>query len=438
MSRRSACHPIVLLVMALSVTLPAACSQPSPPPSAFIQSIEWHDSGVWLAADLHSHTRFSDGAHTPHEVAAKAVEYGCDVLAITDHTDPNLNAATPEYRAAIADSRARTPGLVLLTGLEWNVPPGQGDDHATVLLTPSLVDDDDWAGEFKRRFDDLDRPLENRRLLLDAFSWLCARTSTEAGDLPLVFLNHPGRRARSIDAVARQLASLAQSGGAVFVGVEGAPGHQRATPLGAYERALRPEDRWDPAVTSPGAAWDQQLAAGRTMWGALASSDFHSEANGDYWPCQFSITWVYAPDRSAEGVLRALRAGTFSAVHGGITREVQLRLHASAIPRAALVGETVRLANGDVVGIELVARVPPFDGTGQPNRIDLVEFIGITPDGTSVIHTGVPDREGTVRFEYTVPSSGFAVRARGRRIVDGPDLLFHTNPITVRTSSTRR
>ena len=95
----------------------------------------------------------------------------------------------------------------------------------------------------------------------------------------------------------------------MFAGMEGAPGHQRATPLGAYSRTLQPEDRWDPAAATPGTAWDQQLAAGRALWGALASSDFHSESNGYDWPCQFSVTWVYAPERSVDGVLRARRFG---------------------------------------------------------------------------------------------------------------------------------
>ena len=435
-TRRPRSVPLPALTTALAVVLPAACGGLTQPASPFIHGVDWHDTGVWLAADLHTHTRFSDGAHTPQEVAAKAAEYGCDVLAITDHTDRNLNAATPEYHAAIADAKARTPDLVLLTGLEWNVPPGRGDDHATVLLPAARQNDDRWATEFKRKFDDLDSQNDTRHLLADGFGWLGARASGESGDLPLVFLNHPARRARDVDAVARQLASLAREGGAVFAGVEGAPGHQRATPLGAYSRSLQPEDRWDPAVGPPGAAWDQQLAGGRALWGALASSDFHSESNGDYWPCQFSVTWVYAPERSVDGVLRALRAGTFAAVHSGVTREVRLRLEAAALPRPAVAGETIRLDEGTAL-IELHANVPTYDRTGQPNRIDLVEFIGITGSGASVIHTSVPNREGKVRFEHAIPAGGFAVRARGRRIVDGPDLLFYTNPIIVQPSSPR-
>ena len=38
-----------------------------------------------MVFDLHSHTTLSDGSLTPHELTARAIEKGVDVLAITDH-----------------------------------------------------------------------------------------------------------------------------------------------------------------------------------------------------------------------------------------------------------------------------------------------------------------------------------------------------------------
>ena len=113
--------------------------------------LPWASSGVWLKADTHVHTKFSDGGSTVDEVVDQAVANGCDVLAITDHTDGNLKAATPEYHAAIASARERTPQLVLITGMEWNVPPGKGEDHAAVLFPPEM-DDAAMTGEFKSAF----------------------------------------------------------------------------------------------------------------------------------------------------------------------------------------------------------------------------------------------------------------------------------------------
>ena len=395
------------------------------------REIAWAGQGVWLKAETHVHTRFSDGGHTVDELADRAVANGCDVLAITDHTDSGLKAATREYHAALAAARTRLPKLVLLTGFEWNVPPGKGEDHAVVLVPPGLDGEEVWS-DFKRRFDDLDKKGENPELAADAFVWMRALAAEEKAGPPVMFLDHPGRRAASIAAVTKQLEFLAEAGKGVFIGVEGAPGHQKATPLGAYGGTITPEDRWDPSVATLGAAWDQQLMAGRTLTGALATADFHSESNGDYWPCEFSATWIYARERSAVGALEALRAGSFVGVHGGIAREISLSLASEGLSRPAIAGEAVKLRSGAPLTIELRAMVPPTDWEGRPNHLDLVDIIGITSSGATVLHSG-PLVDGVLRYQTTTPPGGITIRARGRRVVEeAPDLLFYTNPIVVR------
>ncbi len=167
------------------------------------------------------------------------------------------------------------------------------------------------------------------------------------------------------------------------------------------------------------------------MWGALATSDFHGEPNGDYWPCQFSATWLYARERSAGAALEALRAGSFFGVHGDVAREVQLTLTAEGLPRPAMAGETVRLPSGAELTVEVRATVPPADWAGQPNRIDRVELIAVTEDRAEVVHSG-PLSNGGLRYQMTVPAGELVIRARGRRVVEaGPDLQFYTNPIFV-------
>jgi hypothetical protein len=395
----------------------------------FARAIPWAQAGVWLKAETHVHTSFSDGGPLD-AVIDQAVANSCDVLAITDHTDSNLKAATPEYHAAIAAARTRAPGLLILSGIEWNVPPGGGDDHAVVLFPPEM-DDAAVTGEFKAAFDDLKRPDHRAELTVAAFDWLRTR-GARASEAPVVFLNHPGRKAKDIAAVRTQIEWLSKIGPGVFAGVEGAPGHQNMGPIGAYKEALTPEDRWDPAIAPPGAAWDQLLARGTNVSGALATSDFHS-TRGDYWPCQFSATWIYAPDRSPAGVLKALRAGSFVGVHGGIATHVQLSLTAAGLPRPAITGEEVRLAAGTTATVELQARVPATDWSSQPNRLDVVDLIGVTKDGASILRSGAPDAKGTFTHSFTIPAGGIVIRARGRRIVEnGPDLMFHTNAIAVR------
>lgn len=397
--------------------------------AGFSRRVPWAGAGVWLKAETHTHTKFSDGSTSVDELADRAVGNGCDVLAITDHSDAGLKSATPEYHDAIRAARGRLPGLLLIAGLEWNLPPGKGQDHAAMLLPAAW--DTERTAEFKRRFDDLDKKGENPELATEALQWLRAH-SDGPDDQPVIFLNHPGRRAKDVEAVWHEWSFLAKEGAGIVVGAEGAPGHQNARPLGAYGGAIVPEDRWDPSVVAPGAAWDRLLQQGQDAWGALAGSDFHAESNGDYWPCQFSYTAIYAPDRSEAGVLRALRAGSFVGVHGGIVRSAELRVMSPGLERPALAGESIRVTAGAALSVDLVMDIPGTDWLGAANHVDAIELFAVTKDGARVVASGAPGPDGRWHAELTTPAGGIVLRARGRRVIDdGPDLLFHTNPIRI-------
>ena len=392
--------------------------------------IAWAGAGVWLKAETHTHSKFSDGANTVDELADRALANGCDVLAVTDHSDGDLKAATPEYHAAIGAARTRLPKLTVIAGLEWNPPPGKGQDHADILL-PDSWDTPARTAEFKQRFDDMNKEGENPELATAAFRWIRAYAGGP-DDLPVIFLNHPGRRVKDIETVLHTWSFLTREGAGIVVGAEGAPGHQHATPLAAYGGAIVPEDRWDPSVVAPGAAWDRLLQQGQDVWGALATSDFHSENNGDDWPCQFSYTAIYAPDRSTAGVLRALRAGSFLGVHGAIVRSAELRVNAPGLKRPALVGEQLRVRAGTPLSVELVMDVPATDWSGAANRIDAIDLIGVSKDGARIVSSGAPSADGLWRAEVVTPEGGIVLRARGRHVIDdAPDWLFYTNPVRV-------
>ncbi|MGC4081795.1 MAG: hypothetical protein QM736_06735 [Vicinamibacterales bacterium] len=64
-----------------------------------------------------------------------------------------------------------------------------------------------------------------------------------------------------------------------------------SNPLGSYKKPDTLVDRWDPIVATVGGMWDEWLGRGLDVWGASADADFHHE-NGDYWPCEFSSTWI--------------------------------------------------------------------------------------------------------------------------------------------------
>jgi hypothetical protein len=108
-------------------------------------------------------------------------------------------------------------------------------------------------------------------------------------------------------------------------------------------------DRWDPLTAEVGGAWDNWLRSGLDIWAAIANSDFHGR--GDFLPCEFASTWVYAPDRTVDGVIRALRAGSFFAEHGHIVTEVELRASFDGQPRPFVPGETAATAAGARVNV---------------------------------------------------------------------------------------
>jgi hypothetical protein len=89
--------------------LALACSRG--PDAEFVTSVPWAlAGGARIVLDSHTHTRFSDGSLDPAALAVKAFEGGCTALAITDHGDPAVRAATPEYFAAVDAIRPVIPG----------------------------------------------------------------------------------------------------------------------------------------------------------------------------------------------------------------------------------------------------------------------------------------------------------------------------------------
>lgn len=416
--------------LGLAIALVAGCDRGPPPGAKLTRRVDWIGHGVWLKVDTRAHTSFSDGAASIEQVVQHAVTNGCDVVAITDRADAGGRAATPEYAKAIAAARKQFPKTIVLAGLDWNIPPFEGKEQGTVLVPPGP---NEWATlvEFKTRFDDVGRPIRLHRLADEGLDFLGRET---LGPRPLVMLSHPSREARPADQIV-ETAARWHGINDILIGFEGAPGHQGATPVGRYRAGLETINRWDPVVAQPGGAWDHLLAQGIDIWGALAPSDFVSDAGPqrDHWPGEFAETWLYARDRSVEAVFEALRAGTFFGCHGHIARNVTLEVNSEGLTRPAQAGEVVELPAPGSVQVALKFELPELDWRGEPNRIDNLEIIGITPANTEVILSRPPSSSGSALVaEISVPAGGLVLRARGRRVIDdGPDLLFYTNPVRI-------
>ena len=268
-----------------------------------------------------------------------------------------------------------------------------------------------------------------------ALRWLAEATKASPVK-PVVIYNHPSRKdASSLDNIGDIVGWSGVND--LVIGFEAGPGHQGKAPLGSYESKEVLIDRWDPVAARPGDAWDTLLQRGLNVHGAMTSSDFHNDNPGnlnDFWPCQFSESWYYVPERTTAGVLRAMRAGTFFGVHGQIARQVELTVRAEGLPRPAIAGETIQVfGERPVVSATVAMTVPDVDWEGRPNRVDAVEFIVITPTDTVVrTHPIAGGGRQSVTEPITVGGGGVVVRARLRRVVpDGPDLMAYTNAIRV-------
>jgi len=320
----------------------------------------------------------------------------------------------------------------VFAGVEWNIPPENGQEHVTILVAPEL---EKQLTEFKERFDDLNRSSKDRKTAAEALRWLAANATSTDGIAPVGVYEHPSRAdAKSMENVADMKAWRAVND--IVIGFAGAPGHQGNKPIGSYQYKELPIDRWDPVAGRVGDAWDTLLQGGLDVWAAYAPSDFHSESLaslGDYWPGQFAETWIYAPERSSAGVLRAFHAGSFFADHGRIVREVELRVSAPGLPRAAGAGEVISVAKNTDASVELSFKVPAEAWRPGANHVDLVEIIAIDRNGANVIAKGRPEPAGpAIAKTVQVPEDGIVFRARGFSLLEtGTRLAFYTNPVRV-------
>ena len=288
----------------------------------------------WLAGDHHIHSRYSVGwdraSDPPSPIvggdaiypipmnAVMARRFGLDWMVTTDHGGPqhskvNLEHAYPE----LLESRAAVPEVLQFFGMEFDTP---GADHSSLIMPHSHEEADDLH-RIESRFNKRepwpgDPEWDTEPRMLQALSEMKALARP-----PLVIAHHPSRSAPGLGEYGMtepsELRAWNDLAPDIAVGMEGAPGHQATAqmdrglsptlyeqyfgdqrPRGGY-RDYPTMGGYDQMTARLGGFWDSMLGEGRRWW-ITANSDSHihwSEGGADFWPGEYSKTYVLAEKR---------------------------------------------------------------------------------------------------------------------------------------------
>jgi len=458
-------------------------------------------SGVWLAGDHHIHTKYSyDGEYEIGQQVRNAVKYGLNWCAITDHGGPHHDKVAREMAyPELVKARRDNPSILVFQGLEWNIPSAE---HGSVILPPTESEAEQIA-LFEALYDEknLSRPDVSHSTEADAVN--AVRYLQSLTPKPLFIANHPARR--GLDSP-HEMRNWSDAGPDVARGFEGAPGHAACTLVGRrrgeYDKtpgkgafpgypleSYRTWGGYDWYVAKVGGLWDSLLGEGRP-WYITANSDSHRHwddrklldfstyltrgyvtdtgkttdqgTDFDFYPGEYTKTWVHATRREPLAILDALRNGRMFTVLGDLID--RLEFSARSESRWAPMGDTLMLdRQGENVDVTVRLRVParPNWAGRRPtlHHVDLIagDILGPAADRDAMenpttkvdAQLGVREarREGPfLVFTHRFPNvrKGFYVRVRGASTpVDAPrmdpvtvdpweDLWFYGNPVFVR------
>ncbi len=442
----------------------------------------------WLAGDHHIHSRYSVGwdreTDPPAPIiagdaiypiamnAAMGRHYGLSWMVATDHGGPNhskvnLEMAYPE----LVQSRAVVPEVVQFFGMEFDTP---GAEHSSLII-PQTHDEADRLHQIESRFArnepwPPDPGWDTPPRMLEA---LAAMRDLPAP--PVLIANHPSRSATGLGVYGANTPSEFRdwndTAPDVAVGMAGAPGHQ-ATMLNP-DGTLDPErprggyggsptlGGFDQMTARLGGFWDSMLGEGRHWW-ITSNSDSHvnwREDGSDFWPGEYSKTWVWA-ERDHDSILDGIRHGRVFVTLGDLISELYVTARVVGGDSDVPIGGQLDVPSGQTVEITVRFRhsATPNHHGDQPAvaRVDLIagnvtgpvtdRSADTNPSTRVVARFGQDDwasdgpyRSFTYRLE-DVSSDGY-LRVRGTNgsepepEPDPPgedpwsDLWFYSNPI---------
>ncbi|MFF5180491.1 phosphoesterase [Micromonospora sp. NPDC000316] len=352
---------------------------------------------AWRAGDHHVHSEYSGefdttkspivfhkGADAVYPIVTNAImakNFGLTWAMCTDHGGPthskvNIEQAYPD----LLRSRKLVPEVLQFWGMEFDAP---SLDHHTLMI-PRHDD------EAKQLFE-----LESRFAKYDAFPTDPAR-DTEAKMVeflkvarnmphkPLVIAHHASRSAPGLGVYGQDTPREFRNGNNaapdVYIGFEGAPGHQ-AGPLNGGARGGYGNHPtyggFDQMTARVGGLWDSLLGEGRRWW-ITATSDSHvhwTRGGSDFWPGEYSKTYVHARQDYGD-IMDGLRNGRIWVTTGDLIRN--LDVSATSQGRTAQVGETITVSRRSRTDVEIEIRFRPLNGKNangdrpEVRRVDLI------------------------------------------------------------------
>ncbi|GAA0985670.1 hypothetical protein ENKNEFLB_01690 [Nocardioides aquaticus] len=436
----------------------------------------------WRAGDHHVHSEYSGdfdttttpptflkGADAVYPIVTNAIMgkyFGLGWMMCTDHGGPNhskvnLEQAYPD----LLRSRQLVPDVLQFWGMEFDAP---ALDHHTLMI-PRRNDEAQVLFELESRFAKRDAyptdPARDTEEKMVEFLKVADRMRHK----PLVLAHHASRSATGLGVYGldtpREFRNGNNAAPQVYVGFEGAPGHQ-AGPLNGEARggygSYPTHGGYDQMTARVGGLWDSLLGEGRRWW-ITATSDSHvhwTRGGTDFWPGEYSKTYVHARDEYAD-VMDGLRSGRVWVTTGDLVQSLDVT--ATAGRQEAVMGETITVSRRQNSDVEIEIRFQPLDGENgngdrpEVNRVDLI--VGeVTGVGTNLDSDTNPTTEVVARFgrrdwrrrgdEYVIRhtlsnvQTDLYARVRGTNTdemepeADGlespwDDLWFYSNPVFV-------
>ncbi|MGI5506404.1 hypothetical protein [Lentzea sp. CA-135723] len=436
----------------------------------------------WRAGDHHVHSeysgefdtsvtppRFHKGADAAYPIVTNAImakNFGLTWAMCTDHGGPthskvNLEQAYPDLLL----SRGLVPEVLQFWGMEFDAP---ALDHHTLMI-PRHDDEAKMLFELESRFAKHDAFPADPSRDTEAKMVEFLKAAKDMRQKPLVIAHHASRSAPGLGVYGQDTPREFRNGNDaapdVYIGFEGAPGHQ-AGPLNGGARGGYGNHPtyggFDQMTARVGGLWDSLLGEGRRWW-ITATSDSHvhwTRGGADFWPGEYSKTYVHARQDYAD-IMDGLRNGRIFATTGDLV--TSLDVTASNRGRKAAAGENLTVRRRDRNDVEIEIRFRPLRGKNangvrpEIRRVDLIvgEITGPnsnrdadTNPTTKVVARFGPDRwrrdgdEYYVRHTLKDVQTNLYARVRGtgtnedEPLADGKespwdDLWFYSNPVFV-------